>query len=143
MIAGMTSLEVLHISLNRRITDAGLAFLIETPLQQLSLHFCKYLSNDGLCSFLAGKPLTCLDLRMVGVTRHGRKVTDRVLPTLMGLPLVKLVLDDRLLSDASLEALLEAVPSIEEVHVYEYDDDWDHRHEDRLARILHGQASRQ
>lgn len=132
----MTNLTALDLSYNKRITDTGLAVFADAPLQQLGLRFCWGLSDQGLCSFLARKPLTYLNLRMIG---GGRTFTDGIFSTVMDLPLLKLVLDDRLFTNACLDALLQAVPSIQEVVVYVFDDNMDR--EVRLAKVLRGQAA--
>lgn len=128
----MTTLTALDLSYNR-FTDGGLGLFNKSPLQDLSLQFCAHLTDKGLSSFLAGKPITSLNLRMAD--RDG-KVTREILQVLMDLPLVKLVVDDRLFSDVDLEALFQAVPSITEVQVFEYDDDRKRHDENRVAKVL-------
>lgn len=95
------------------ITAGGLAFLNEAPLKDFKLRGCSQISEKGLCSFLSGKPLTFLDL-----TRCGQDaVTQGILPTLRGLPLVNLSVDGKYITEEDINELIQAVPSIKHVHL--------------------------
>lgn len=83
----------------RNVTDAGLAHLIEAPLQSLYLRGCNRITDGGVQSLIHGKPLTALDLRECLL------VSDEILPDLADLPLVKLSLSGESLYDFGLAGL--------------------------------------
>lgn len=93
------------LSLTRRLSDAGLAFLRGLQLEHLDLSGCTLLTSDGMAAVLQGMPLTSLNLNGVP------PVTDAVLQSLKGAPLQTLDLeadldpDDSQMTDAGLEAL--------------------------------------
>lgn len=98
------------------VTDAGLAELREAPLEDIDLSYCERVSDEGVCALISGKPLTKLVLYGCG------KVTEGILPTLLGLPLVKLSLTEGQFSETGLALLKDAFPSID-LYVEEGGDD--------------------
>lgn len=90
-----------------RISDVGLAEIRGAPLEVLDLSYCELVSNEGVRILVSGKPLTKLEL-------HGSDfVTEDVLPTLLGLPLVSLSLKAGQFSEGGLEVLKDAFPLID------------------------------
>lgn len=111
MHAGMPLAKFTLIA-NILITDAGLAAVLkDAPLTVLNLIDCSGVSNEGVSYLVSGKQITHLNLQNCGL------VTAAILPTLRALPLVNLRLSEGVLSEADLEGLLKAVPSIKEVHL--------------------------
>lgn len=80
----------------------------EAPLENLNLEGCGRVSNAGVRSLIAGKPLTWLKLQDM-------RVTDEILPTIQSLPRaaeLSLHVTKGMFSEASLEGMREAISSL-------------------------------
>lgn len=106
VVAGLP-LIVLRLNWLFTVTDAGLAAFEEVPLENLSLMGCGF-TDEGIRSLVGMRNLTKLDLRDC-------KITEGVLPTLQKLPLVYLRVTQGVFTDAGIEGLRRAVPSLEEL----------------------------
>lgn len=99
------------------ITDGGLAELRAAPLKDLYLVCCDRVTDDGVRSLIEGKSLTRISLSAC------RRLSSGILPTLIDLPLEKLLVsgfgaDGGLSSsDAAMDGLFQAIPSLQELTV--------------------------
>lgn len=104
----LTSLDFSYCS---QVTNVGLAELRKMPLEVLYLEACHRVTDEGVRSLVEGKQLKTLNL--VGCWG----LTEGILPDLASLPLVKLSLSQKTFSDAGLEVLRRAVPTIKELYL--------------------------
>lgn len=89
-----------------KVTDAGLAELRAAPLKDIHISGSEHITNDGIQALVEGKLVKKLNLTGCVMLNEG------ILSILMGLALVELFLSCTNISDAGLQELIRAVPTI-------------------------------